>query len=90
MELNNHEQCPKERGEYVTTVMGEVITDALISKLEQLERAITEELKERNYYTVKRLAEQATAVESLRMTICTNHLMDIYDIGCARDQEVGE
>lgn len=90
MELNNLEQCTKEQGEYVTTVMGEVITDALISKLEQLELAITAELKERNYYAVRCLAEQATAVESLRMTICTNHLMEIYDVGCGRDRGVGE
>jgi hypothetical protein len=76
----------EEKGEYVTTVLGEVITNALSAQLDDIEHGIAEELKARNYTGIKLLSEKAEKLESLRMSICTNHLMVIYDIGTERDQ----
>ncbi|MBJ8950898.1 hypothetical protein I5433_21570 [Citrobacter koseri] len=76
-----------QKGEYVTTVEGEIITDALALQLDDIERRITEELKVMNYCSIKLMAEKALRIDALRMSICTNHLMEIYDIGSRRDQQ---
>lgn len=76
-----------DKCEYVTTVMGEVITDALAVQIDDIERRIAEYLKEGNYTIIRQLSEKAEKIEFLRLSICTNHLMQIYDIGSERDQQ---
>lgn len=75
-----------EKGEYVTTVMGEMITDALAVQLDDLEKRIGESLKAGEYFSIKLNTEKALRIEELRMSICTNHLMDIYDAGSEHDR----
>jgi len=76
-----------DKGEYVTTVMGEVITDALAVQLDDIERRIAEYLKAGNYATIQMLSEKAVKIELLRISICTNSLMAIYDVGSERNQQ---
>jgi len=77
----------KDKGEYVMTVMGEVITDALAVQLDDIERRIAEYLKEGNYTAIQELSKKAVKIEFIRMSICTNHLMYIFDIGPERAQQ---
>lgn len=74
-------------GEYVTTVLGEVITDALAVQLDDIERRLAEYLKAGNYSAIQMLSEKAVKIEILRMSICTNSLMAIYDVGSERDSK---
>lgn len=76
----------KKPGDFVTTVMGEIITDALAAQLDGIERDIAEKLKAQNYTGIRLLSEKAEMIDFLRMSICTNHLLSLYDIGPERYQ----
>lgn len=76
----------KQAPNLITTVMGEVITDALAEQLDGIERDIAEKLKAQNYTGIRLLSEKAELIDFLRMSICTNHLVSLYDIGPERDQ----
>lgn len=74
-------------GDLVTTVMGEVITGALAAQLDAIDREIAEKLNAQNYTGIRLLSEKAELIDFLRMSICTNHLVSLYDIGPERDQQ---
>lgn len=73
--------------EYISTVMGNVITDALAVHLDRLELQIKEELKSSNYMIASELAKNAANIEYLRTHIVVNQRVELFQLGDDDDEE---
>ncbi|WEF27539.1 hypothetical protein PYR66_20010 [Klebsiella aerogenes] len=73
--------------EYISTVMGNVITDALAVHLDRLELQINEELKSSNYMITSELAKNAANIEYLRTHIVVNQRVELFQLGDDDDEE---
>ncbi|MBU0214784.1 hypothetical protein [Klebsiella pneumoniae] len=73
--------------EYISTVMGNVITDALAVHLDRLEVQINEELKSSNYMIASELAKNAANIEYLRTHIVVNQRVELFQLGDDDDEE---
>ncbi|EPH0598074.1 TPA: hypothetical protein MNC05_004771 [Klebsiella pneumoniae] len=73
--------------EYISTVMGNVITDALAVHLDRLELQINEELKSSNYMIASELAKNAANIEYLRTHIVVNQRVELFQLGDDDDEE---
>ncbi|EMM7864336.1 hypothetical protein RE093_005057 [Klebsiella pneumoniae] len=71
---------------YISTVMGNVITDALAVHLDRLELQINEELKSSNYMIASELAKNAANIEYLRTHIVVNQRVELFQIGDDDDE----